>query len=184
MIDGPLATFPPGASARTAPGCSAPRSAQPAARRGHRLRRKSRRCSWCHIAPAPGQRPRPIRQTSTSPASPLATVQARTYGRGCRICSRKAGSSRPPKPGTSLADKRPDVVADWNWDRNSDITPDQVGVNSARKVWWRCGDCGHEWSAPIKIRVRSRTHRWGICPRRSRKTPGVLTRDSSARKAV
>ncbi|WP_192582192.1 zinc-ribbon domain-containing protein [Rhodococcus wratislaviensis] len=79
-------------------------------------------------------------------------------------CSRKAGSSRPPKPGASLADKRPDVVADWNWDRNSNITPDQVGVNSARMIWWRCSDCGHEWSSPIKSRVRSRTHRRGICP--------------------
>ena len=111
-------------------------------------------------------------------------VQARTYGRGCRICSRKAGSSRPPKPGASLADKRPDVVADWNWDRNSNITPDQVGVNSARMIWWRCSDCGHEWSSPINSRVRSRTHRRGICPRRSRKTPGAFARESDASKGV
>jgi len=60
---------------------------------------------------------------------------------------------RPPKPGQSLADKFPDIAAQWHLTRNGDLTPDQVSAGSEKRVWWSC-DLGHEWETKVKNRTR------------------------------
>jgi hypothetical protein len=75
-------------------------------------------------------------------------VRDRVRGSGCPACHERTLNGR------SLAALRPDLVAEWDQERNVGFDPDTVGVWSQRKVWWRCGECGHEWRADIKHRAQ------------------------------
>ena len=45
------------------------------------------------------------------------------------------------------------MLAFWHFDRNMEVSPEQVGIYSNRKFWWRhiCPTTGeeHEWQATI-----------------------------------
>ena len=42
----------------------------------------------------------------------------------------------------------PVLLAQWDRERNGDLTPNDVTYGSRRKVWWRC-EKGHSWQAQI-----------------------------------
>ncbi len=42
----------------------------------------------------------------------------------------------------------PHLMKEWNWEKNTDIDPNQLTVGSEKKVWWKCSK-GHEWQADI-----------------------------------
>ena len=48
-----------------------------------------------------------------------------------------------------------ELMAEWNWERNADITPSQLTLGSNKKVWWKCSK-GHEWQAIISNRNQGR----------------------------
>jgi putative zinc ribbon protein len=58
-------------------------------------------------------------------------------------------------PAESLAAYFPWLAREWHPIRN-DLRPDQVSRASAREVVWRC-EVGHEWSAVVYARTRSRS---------------------------
>lgn len=71
---------------------------------------------------------------------------------------------RKPKAGQSLADKFPEIAAQWHPSRNGDLRSCDVGTSSTREVWWLCPnscegekDCVHEWKAPVKRRTRKKS---------------------------
>lgn len=43
------------------------------------------------------------------------------------------------------------LISEWDWDKNSDISPYKLTVGSNTKAWW-IGTCGHTWIAAIKSR--------------------------------
>jgi len=47
-----------------------------------------------------------------------------------------------------LATKSPEKALRWNYFRNGEATPENVMLNSTKKVWWICEE-GHEWEAGI-----------------------------------
>lgn len=49
----------------------------------------------------------------------------------------------------SLLDNRPDLAKEWNYEKNIDLTPNNVSCGSGKLVWWRCKICGNEWEAKI-----------------------------------
>lgn len=53
----------------------------------------------------------------------------------------------------SLAVKCPELIREWNIEKNGDLTPHDVTTGSNRKVWWICNR-GHEWLAVVGSRVR------------------------------
>lgn len=53
----------------------------------------------------------------------------------------------------------PELLKEWNYDKNV-ISPTKYVVGSAKKVWWKCSICGHEWETSI----RHRTLRGNGCP--------------------
>jgi len=62
-------------------------------------------------------------------------------------------ASSIPKPGESLADLYPDLVAQWHPTKN-DTLPSSVKPGSHRRVWWSCTVAAdHEWEAPVKRRA-------------------------------
>ena len=78
-----------------------------------------------------------------------ARVRNRTRGTGCPKCRWR------PASGRSLADKHPELAAQWHHERNLDTTPRDVAPGSRKKVWWRCLEpgCGHSWAASLKNRA-------------------------------
>lgn len=78
-----------------------------------------------------------------------AAISSRTGKRtGCPGCS---GNLVLPGE-TDLATLRPDLAAEWDWDANSDLTPQQVTIGSAKRVAWK-GACGHSWRTRVAMRV-------------------------------
>lgn len=53
-----------------------------------------------------------------------------------------------------LFTKFPDIVKDWNYEKNT-IKPEDVKPSSAIKVWWKCHSCGNEWQAFVNNRVNN-----------------------------
>ncbi|MBQ9355282.1 MAG: hypothetical protein IJT84_06350 [Clostridia bacterium] len=53
----------------------------------------------------------------------------------------------------------PELLKEWNYGKNV-ISPTKYVVGSAKKVWWKCSICGHEWETSI----RHRTLRGNGCP--------------------
>lgn len=63
-----------------------------------------------------------------------------------RLCRACEAADRPSIK--SLAVHRPDLAAQWHPTLN-DISPQEVGIGSRKRVWWLCPDCGHTWQAPV-----------------------------------
>ena len=51
-----------------------------------------------------------------------------------------------------LATKIPELVAQWDWEKNAPLTPSNVAHQSRRKIWWRC-TLGHSWESSINARA-------------------------------
>ena len=58
-----------------------------------------------------------------------------------------------------LATLYPDLVKEWNYEKNGDLRPSDCKPASNKKVWWVCGE-GHEW----QTMVYHRTSRSTGCP--------------------
>ena len=68
--------------------------------------------------------------------------------RGCPFCAGRevlAGFN-------DLASTHPALSAQWDWEKNFDLTPQMVMAGNSRKVWWRC-EKGHSWQATIASRA-------------------------------
>jgi hypothetical protein len=91
------------------------------------------------------------------------TPQRRARGDGCPVCARATAGDRVRSwrlraAGQSLAEARPDLVAEWVFDAN-DKTPLELTPKSNYKAAWRCR-YGHEWRATVV----NRTHNASGCP--------------------
>lgn len=68
--------------------------------------------------------------------------------RGCPFCAGRevlAGFN-------DLASTHPALSAQWDREKNFDLTPQMVMAGNSRKVWWRC-EKGHSWQASIASRA-------------------------------
>ena len=78
-----------------------------------------------------------------------ATPHNRTRGKtGCPVCAGKiviAGMN-------DLMTIKPDIAKDWDYEKNGDLTPNDVSANSGKEVWWKCHKCGYEWKSKISSR--------------------------------
>lgn len=79
-----------------------------------------------------------------------ASVSNRVAGTKCPYCSGKK-----ILPGfNDIATVQPELLEIWDYKKNQDISPNQVGIGSSKKVWWKC-EKGHEWQAVIYSKARS-----------------------------
>lgn len=79
-------------------------------------------------------------------------VKSRVQGTGCPVC---AGRVVLPDE-NSLAARYPDLVSEWDAEKNAPLLPTQVSAGTLRKVWWRCLK-GHSWRASIASRTSQNT---------------------------
>ena len=78
-------------------------------------------------------------------------VYDRARGIGCPACSGKVVQ----KGLNDLLSQRPDIAAEWNYEKNGILKPDQVHLGSNLDVWWKCSNCGSEWQAKVISRKMS-----------------------------
>ena len=45
----------------------------------------------------------------------------------------------------------PNLIAEWNYEKNIDLDPSKLTLGSSKKVWWKCQK-GHEWQAVVSSR--------------------------------
>ena len=83
------------------------------------------------------------------------SVKLRVRGSGCPYC---AGRAVLPEE-NSLAAIAPELLSEWDTEKNAPLTPEQVLAGTHRKIWWRCKK-GHSWQAAAVSRIRNRTE----CP--------------------
>jgi hypothetical protein len=79
-----------------------------------------------------------------------ATIGNRSTGRNCPYC---AGNL--PSAENNLAAKFPELVAEWDFEKNSK-EPSKYTVNSNQTAWWKCPK-GHGWKTAITHRTTGRT---------------------------
>ena len=77
-------------------------------------------------------------------------IKERLKGKGCPTCNHTE-NKRPV-----LAEERPDLINEWNYEKNGDLLPDTVYPGSDRKVWWKCSKCGYEYELRIKERCKKK----------------------------
>ena len=81
---------------------------------------------------------------------------------GCPVCRGKRII-----PGINdLKTLIPDVVDEWNYERNGTLRPENIFPYSHRKVWWKCRECGHEWLAQVKARAGTQKCGCPVCANR------------------
>lgn len=98
------------------------------------------------------------------------SISHRTTGKvptNCPYCSGKRAI--PGK--TDLGTLHPELMEQWDYDRNQGLDPTQLRPGSTKKASWICSK-GHRWEATIRARTRERAtgcpYCWGRVP-----IPGV-----------
>ena len=74
-------------------------------------------------------------------------VFLRTSGYGCPRCANNRVYEN------SLSVDNPKMASEWHPTKNGNLTPDDVTLGCAKKVWWQCKN-GHEWQTEIKTRAK------------------------------
>ena len=76
-----------------------------------------------------------------------ATVNHRNNGRGCPICS----GNKVLIGFNDLKTINPIIAREWNYEKNGDLTPEDVSPHSHKRIWWKCAE-GHEWQTAVSKR--------------------------------
>jgi hypothetical protein len=80
-----------------------------------------------------------------------ATVASRASGSGCPYCYGRYATKE-----NNLASKYPELLAEWDRERNADLNPSDFTPHVGKKVWWRCIG-GHSWQATIYNRTKNKS---------------------------
>lgn len=79
------------------------------------------------------------------------SISERTTGKkGCPYCS----NQKLLVGYNDLATKYPELISEWNYEKNGILTPNSITYGTRKKVWWKCS-LGHEWEASVIDRTRN-----------------------------
>ncbi len=76
-----------------------------------------------------------------------------TFGKVDRSLHRQG--IRPPRPWRTVGLLHPELLGEWDSERNDDLDPAGLSPSSKRAAWWRCSECGHRWRAAINNRAEN-----------------------------
>lgn len=85
-----------------------------------------------------------------------ASILNRIKGSGCPFC---AGQRAIPGE-TDIKTIAPDLIEEWDYEKNVDISPEMFLPHSSAIVWWKCNK-GHSWQASIRKRYQQKVR---YCP--------------------
>lgn len=74
-------------------------------------------------------------------------VADRAKGNGCPYC----GNRVPVEGENDFYTMNPELMKEWNSEKNAGVDPHRLTYQSTISVWWKCKK-GHEWQAPIYSR--------------------------------
>lgn len=74
-------------------------------------------------------------------------IRVKVRGSGCGVCSNRILL----KGYNDLSTVYPALAAEWNFERNGELKPDEVLAGARATVWWKCAN-GHEWKVGIYSR--------------------------------
>ena len=79
-------------------------------------------------------------------------IYSRTGGAGCPACAGKAVNVGV----NDLATIHPDLIKEWDYQKNKGLTPQDVIHGSHKRVWWKCSnpECNYSWETAIRNRTR------------------------------
>lgn len=79
-----------------------------------------------------------------------ATAYSRVSGNNCPYCAgQKASAER------NLAARHPELLTEWDYEKNVGLAPQNMLPATSKKVWWRCKrNPLHSWQASIASRTR------------------------------
>lgn len=80
----------------------------------------------------------------------ISNVYNRYYGNGCPYCA----GNRPIVGETDLATRCPNLLLEWDFEKNDPRMPENYTCGSNKKLWWKCLEEGHSWNASISDRYR------------------------------
>jgi DNA-directed RNA polymerase subunit RPC12/RpoP len=78
----------------------------------------------------------------------LATIRDRNSGSGCHVCAGKFIVSGA----NTLTTRFPEIAAQWDHEKNGNLSPDGIAPHSIRKIWWHCQK-DHSWLAAVRNRT-------------------------------
>jgi len=67
---------------------------------------------------------------------------------GCKTCKKQIILNNK-----NLSITHPQLLSEWDNNKNTIIKPVDVLASSPKKVWWKCVKCGYEWQAKISNRA-------------------------------
>lgn len=100
-------------------------------------------------------------------------INKRSHGQNCPICSQR----RLFTGQNDLATLYPVLSKEWDYEKNSPLTPDKITPASTKRVFWICSACGYKWSVP----VRNRAKYGSGCPNCSLAKRGLKKQKTSAK---
>lgn len=81
----------------------------------------------------------------------LATVHSRLRrGTECPACNRSVATET-----NNLTTANPELMRDWDFEKNRSVLPENLLAGSGKKVWWKCSQ-GHSWKTKVNERKRGR----------------------------
>lgn len=81
-------------------------------------------------------------------------ISVRTIGYKCPYCNGKKACFE-----NCLKTKFPEIAKEWDYERNGNLTPENITYGSGKKVWWKCSK-GHSWNTQINKRTNGKS----CCP--------------------
>lgn len=108
-------------------------------------RNKKRPCDYSY-----GSSAKVYWSCSTCGHSWQAVISSRHKGVGCPAC---AGNTLVPGK-NDLLTMRPDIAAEWDYEKNNGISPDSVSYSANKKYWWICPKGHDSYYAPLNHRVK------------------------------
>ena len=54
------------------------------------------------------------------------------------------------------------LMVEWNWEKNTEISPNEIMTGSGKTVWWKCLK-GHEWQATPNNRTSHNLRGYPYC---------------------
>lgn len=73
-----------------------------------------------------------------------------TNHRGCPYCA----NEKPIKGVNDLPTLRPDLMLEWDYNKNENIDPTDLMTGSNKQVWWKCAKCGYEYRTLVTNRAK------------------------------
>ncbi|MBQ9780025.1 MAG: zinc-ribbon domain-containing protein [Clostridia bacterium] len=78
-----------------------------------------------------------------------ASISSRVRGANCPYCAGRyvlAGYN-------DFETVHPELLSEWDYDKNAPLLPSQILNSSNKKIWWRCKE-KHSWKTSISVRLR------------------------------